>query len=97
MTRQKLLAAGIHWPRVERLAASPLAGKTFVLTGALSVPRNELKAQLQAQGAKVSGSVSKNTDYVVVGDSPGSKYDKAIELDIEILDEVACMALLEGR
>ena len=91
----KLMAAGIRWPRVERPVRSPLAGTTFVLTGTLSVPRNQLKAQLQAQGAKVSGSVSKNTDYVVVGDSPGSKYDKAIELGIQVLDEAACLTLLE--
>ena len=91
----KLLDSGIRWPQTERPAESRLAGKTFVLTGTLSVPRNELKARLQALGAKVAGSVSKNTDYVVVGDNPGSKYDRAVELDIEILDEASCMALLE--
>lgn len=90
----QLLKAGIHWPQVERPAASILAGKTFVLTGALSMPRNELKAQLLAQGAKVTGSVSKKTDYVVVGENPGSKYDKAVELGVDILDEAACIALL---
>ena len=92
----KLLAAGIHWPRVERPVESPLAGKTFVLTGTLSVPRHELMAQLQARGARVTGSVSNNTDNVVVGDQPGSKYDKAVELGIDILDEAACLALLES-
>ena len=91
----KLLDSGIRWPQAERPAESKLAGKTFVLTGTLSVPRNELKARLQALGAKVTGSVSKNTDYVVVGDNPGSKYDRAVELGIEILDEASCMALLE--
>jgi DNA ligase (NAD+) len=91
----KLLDAGIRWPPVERPADSALAGKIFVLTGTLSVPRNALKAQLQLLGAKVTGSVSKHTDYVVAGDRPGSKYDKAVELGIEILDEASCMALLE--
>lgn len=91
---EQLLEAGIHWPRVERPAASILTGKTFVLTGTLSMPRNALKAQLLAQGAKVTGSVSKKTDYVVVGDNPGSKYDKAVELGVDILDEAACIALL---
>ncbi|MGB5261502.1 MAG: NAD-dependent DNA ligase LigA [Gammaproteobacteria bacterium] len=91
----KLLGAGIRWPRVERPADSALAGKTFVLTGTLSAPRNELKAQLQALGAKVSGSVSRHTDYIVAGDKPGSKYDKAVALGIQILDEAACRALLE--
>jgi DNA ligase (NAD+) len=90
----KLIAAGIHWPKVERPAESPLAGKTFVLTGTLSMPRAELKAKLQAQGAKVTGSVSKNTDYVVVGENPGSKHDKAVKLGVEILDEVSCLSML---
>jgi DNA ligase (NAD+) len=91
----KLLDSGIRWPQAKRPAKSKLAGKIFVLTGTLSVPRNELKARLQALGAKVTGSVSKNTDYVVVGDNPGSKYDRAVELGIEILDEVSCMVMLK--
>jgi DNA ligase (NAD+) len=86
--------AGIRWPPVARPADSPLAGKTFVLTGTLSMPRAVLKAQLQAQGAKVTGSVSKNTDYLVAGENPGSKYDKAVKLGIEILDEAGCLAML---
>ena len=92
----KLVNAGIHWPQVEKPAHSPLAGKIFVLTGTLSMPRVELKARLQASGAKVTGSVSKKTDYVVAGDNPGSKYDKAIKLDVEILDEAGCLDLLAG-
>ena len=85
----KLLAAGIHWPAVETPAAGeqPLAGKTFVLTGTLSRPRNEVKAQLQALGAKVTGSVSKKTDYVVAGEAAGSKLAKAETLGITVLDE----------
>ncbi len=85
----KLLAAGIHWPRVEAPAAEeqPLAGKTFVLTGTLSRPRNEIKAELQALGAKVTGSVSKKTDYVVAGEAAGSKLAKAEALGITVLDE----------
>jgi DNA ligase (NAD+) len=86
--------AGIHWPAVKRARHTPLAGKTFVLTGTLSMPRDQMKAKLQAAGAKVSGSVSKKTDYVVAGDNPGSKYEKAVELGIEILDEAGCLALL---
>lgn len=86
---EKLLAAGIHWPEVEVPAAEeqPLAGKTFVLTGTLSRPRGEIKAELQALGAKVAGSVSKKTDYVVAGEASGSKLDKARELGVTILDE----------
>lgn len=91
----RLLEAGIDWPAVEQEARQPLAGKTFVLTGTLSVPRSELKERLQSLGARVSGSVSKNTDYVVAGENPGSKQDKAVALGIDILDEDACNAMLE--
>jgi DNA ligase (NAD+) len=90
----KLINAGIHWPAVEKPEHAPLAGKTFVLTGTLSMPRDAMKAKLQAAGARVSGSVSKKTDYVVAGDNPGSKYDKAVELGVEVLDEAGCLKLL---
>ena len=63
----------------------PLDKKTFVLTGTLGIPRKELEEKLISLGAKVTGSVSKNTDYLVVGENPGSKYDKARDLKIEIL------------
>jgi DNA ligase (NAD+) len=84
----------VRWEKVARPRSRPLAGKTFVLTGTLSMPREALKERLLAAGAKVSGSVSKKTDYVVVGEDPGSKYDKAKQLGIAILDEAACLALL---
>ena len=86
---QGLIAAGIHWPAIEKpgKAAQPLDGKTFVLTGALSRPRDQIKAQLEALGAKVAGSVSGKTDYVVAGEAAGSKLAKAQDLGIEILDE----------
>lgn len=86
----KLQAAGVEWPEGEpapQAEALPLAGKTFVLTGALSEPREAVKERLQALGAKVAGSVSKKTDYVVAGEEAGSKLDKARELGIEVLDE----------
>ena len=63
----------------------PLDKKSFVLTGTLEIPRKELEEKLISLGAKVTGSVSKNTDYLVVGENPGSKYDKARDLKIEIL------------
>jgi DNA ligase (NAD+) len=86
---QGLIAAGVHWPAIEKPeeAAQPLDGKTFVLTGALSRPRDQIKAQLEALGAKVAGSVSKKTDYVVAGEAAGSKLAKAQDLGIDILDE----------
>lgn len=95
---QKLLNAGIHWPKPQPKseAQTSLAGKTFVITGTLeSMKRNELKDILVAKGAKVSGSVSKKTSYVVAGAEPGSKYDKAEKLGVEILDEQGILALLE--
>jgi DNA ligase (NAD+) len=66
----------------------PLAGKTIVLTGTLpTLTRDEAKDMLEAAGAKVAGSVSKTTDYVVAGAEAGSKLDKARELSVTVLDE----------
>ena len=62
-------------------------GKIFVITGTLSIPRDEIKNKLESLGANVTGSVTKKTDYVIVGQSPGSKYDKAKELGINIISE----------
>ena len=91
----KLRKAGIRWQETPPVVgAQPLAGKTFVLTGALSRPRDAVKGELEALGAKVSGSVSKKTDYVVVGADPGSKLAKAQELGVTVLDEAGLTALL---
>jgi DNA ligase (NAD+) len=95
---KKLLKAGVHWPAVaqQKSSDSELAGKTFVITGTLvSIKRNELKDKLQKLGAKVTASVSKNTDYVVVGAEPGSKYDKAKKLGVEILKEKEILELID--
>lgn len=78
--------------------AQTLAGKTFVLTGTLpTYSRDEAKALIEARGGKVTGSVSKKTSYLVAGEKPGSKYDKAVSLGIPVLDEQALLALLEGE
>ncbi|MGW8228156.1 MAG: NAD-dependent DNA ligase LigA, partial [Gammaproteobacteria bacterium] len=92
------LAKAINWPEVKVKPAEqlPLHGKTFVLTGTLSqMTRDEAKAALQALGGKVSGSVSKKTDYVVVGENPGSKAEKAEALGVEMLDEAGLKKLLK--
>jgi len=94
----KLLKVGIHWPTaaVEERSAQPLAGKTLVLTGTMSRPRSEIKTRLQAMGAKVTGSVSKKTDFVIAGSDAGSKLTKAQELGVEVLDEQGMEQLLDG-
>jgi DNA ligase (NAD+) len=74
----------------------PLAGVTAVVTGTLAgFTRDEAKEALQSRGAKVTGSVSKKTDFVIVGDSPGSKFDKAVQLKVPVLDEAGFAVLLE--
>jgi DNA ligase (NAD+) len=97
---ERLRAAGVAWPDLQVAAPAgpqPLAGKTFVLTGALtSLSRDEAGDRLRALGAKVSGSVSKKTDYVVAGSEAGSKLQKAQELGIAVLDEAALLRLLDG-
>jgi len=95
---EKLLAAGIYWDAIKATAAEEqtLEGKTFVLTGALTdMTRDDAKKALQARGAKVTGSVSKKTSYVVVGDNAGSKASKAEQLGVEILDEAALIKMLK--
>lgn len=89
----KLISAGVYWPVKEKLeinADNPFFDKTVVLTGTLSsMGREEAKAKLLALGAKVSGSVSAKTDYVIAGVEAGSKLTKASELGVEVLDEEA--------
>ena len=81
--------------RPDEQTPSPLAGKTFVLTGTLdTMSRDDAKRALQALGAKVTGSVSKRTDFVVAGANPGSKLDKAQTLGIPVLDDEGLVELL---
>ncbi len=95
----RLQKAGVRWKETEPRAApegGPLEGKTFVLTGTLSsMTRDEAKDRIQSLGGKVTGSVSKKTDYVVYGDKPGSKLKKAQDLEVETLDEGRFGALIQ--
>lgn len=95
-TITRLQELGVHWRDYEVKPAEqlPLTGKTYVITGTLSRSRDDIKADLEALGAKVAGSVSKKTTAVIAGESAGSKLEKAESLGIEILDEQALSVLL---
>jgi DNA ligase (NAD+) len=103
----KLRAAGVGWseavaeaaPEPEHEPGAPgagvdLGGKTFVITGTLTAPRDAIKDLLLSYGAKVAGSVSRKTDYLLAGEDPGSKLTKALELGVKVLDEDGLAALL---
>ncbi|MEW6201047.1 MAG: BRCT domain-containing protein, partial [bacterium] len=75
-------------------AAAHLAGKTFVITGTLSLPREEIKRRIEAAGGRVTSSVTKKTDYLVAGESPGSKLDNARKLGIKVISEKELNAIL---
>ena len=93
---ETLRTAGVSFRSQEAPAGELLAGKTVVLTGTLSRPRGEVKKLLEAQGAKVAGSVSKKTAFVVAGEAAGSKLTKANELGIPVLTEQELERLLAG-
>ena len=91
-----LLGAGIVWENTQEEQTADLQGKTFVITGTLAaLSRNETKDRLISRGAKVSGSVSGKTDYLVAGENPGSKLDKANSLGVQILDEAELIEMLK--
>ncbi|MBS0001505.1 MAG: NAD-dependent DNA ligase LigA [Thioalkalivibrio sp.] len=96
---EALRRAGVHWPQTRPAAErpQPLAGRTYVLTGSLEgLTREEAGARLQALGAKITGSVSRNTTAVIAGENPGSKLAKAEKLGVPILDQSALEELLHS-
>lgn len=79
------------------VAGGVLSGSTVVITGTLSMPRSEMKQLLESHGAKVSGSVSKKTDYLVAGEAAGSKLERANDLGVTVLDEAAALSLVRAE
>lgn len=98
---QRLIDLGVNvtvGSEVQVAKNTALSGKTFVLTGTLeTLKRDEAKELIEKNGGKVSSSVSKKTDYVVAGENPGSKYDKAVKIGVEILDERGLLKLIDSN
>ena len=98
---EQLRAAGVRWtegPPARRDTGGPFAGKIVVLTGTLgAMTRDEAKERIEAAGGKVTGSVSKKTDYVVAGAEAGSKLDKAQELGVAVLDEDRFLEMIKAK
>lgn len=91
---EKLFANGVQPKELQKVTTGVFAGKTFVLTGTLpTLDRNDAKKLIQSHGGKVSSSVSKSTSYVLVGENPGSKFDEAQKLGVEIIEEEAFLKM----
>jgi DNA ligase (NAD+) len=95
---RRLRAAGLNFEQEgPPPGEGPLADKTFVLTGTLpTLTREEATERILRAGGRVTSSVSRNTDYLVAGESPGSKLEKAQRLGTEVLDEAGLVSLLDG-
>jgi DNA ligase (NAD+) len=95
---QKLLDYGVNpQPPATTEGLQPLAGKTFVITGTLSQPRSVIKSQLEQAGARVSGTISSQTDYLLAGKKPGKKLNQALNVNVAIISEAELNALLNPR
>jgi len=94
---ERLADAGLNMAEpVERAERTPFEGMTFVVTGSLGRSRAEAKAFIERRGGRVTGTVTKSTDYIVVGENPGSKLDRAAELDVTVLTESELEELSES-
>jgi DNA ligase (NAD+) len=95
---ERLLEAGVRPEPEAEPTAGPFAGKTVVLTGTMAkLGREEAKLAIERRGGRVSGSVSRKTDFLVAGEEAGSKLKKAQELGVKVLDEAMFLALLESQ
>ena len=93
----RLIQAGIELEAPSLPSASPVSGKTFVITGTLSSrKRSEAKEIVTQQGGRIASSISNSTDYLIAGDSPGSKLRKAEDFGVTILNEDAFLKLLDS-
>ena len=86
----------VQAPAATARAQGPLGGKTLVITGTLSRPRAAVKRRIERAGGKLAAALSRKTDFLVAGESPGSKARKAAELGIRVLDEAELDELLDG-
>jgi DNA ligase (NAD+) len=93
----RLQAAGVNMDSNVQAVGTQLAGLTFVITGTLSRPRDEISKQLEGMGARVTGSVTKKTSYLIAGSEAGSKLEKAQELNVPVLDEAGLTAFLAEK
>jgi DNA ligase (NAD+) len=94
---KRLQAAGVNMDSNVQAVGTQLAGLTFVITGTLSRPREEISKQLEGMGARVTGSVTKKTSYLIAGAEAGSKLEKAQELNVSVLDEAGLTAFLAEK
>jgi len=95
---QKCIDAGITFKEHTIIADSKLSGKTFVITGSLStMKRPQIKNQIEKHNARLSNSISKNTDFLILGENPGSKFEKAKKMNIEIINEKEFLKMLENN
>jgi len=93
---KRLLEAGVHFEGLTTVDSTPLKGKSFVITGTLrSMKRSEAKELILRKGGRLASSVTQSTDYLVVGESPGSKLQKAQDLGVSTLQEDEFLRLLE--
>jgi DNA ligase (NAD+) len=94
----RLLRAGVRWEAPARKRSEGrVSGKTFVITGTLSRARDAIIADIESEGGRVTGSVSRSTDFLVAGEDAGSKLDKARKLEVRVLDEGELRRLLAGE